>query len=105
MSVDTARFKAPEGLMKTELLGVDNPTLPKLIDAAIQKCPMDVRREMWQSIYLSGGTTLTPGFPERLQKELGKIAPSSITIQVRVNCYHHITLFWNFQRGDSFGIT
>lgn len=68
--------------MKTELLGVDSPTLPKLVAQAIQTCPMDVRREMWQSIYLSGGTTLTQGFPERLQKELGKMANSSITIQV-----------------------
>lgn len=82
MSVDTARFKAAEGLIKTELLGADSPTLPKLIEQAILLCPMDVRREMWQSIYLSGGTTLMEGFPERLQKELGKIAPSSINIQV-----------------------
>ena len=82
MVVDTARFKAAEGLLKAELSGADNSTLPKLIDEAVQKCPLEARREMWQSIYLGGGTTLTSGFAERLQKELGKIAPSSVTIQV-----------------------
>lgn len=86
ISVDTARFKACEGLMKTELFGVDSPTLPRLIEQAIRSCSMDVRREMWQSIYLSGGTSLIPGFPERLQKELGKIAPPSINVQVSLRC-------------------
>ena len=85
VSLDTARFKAAEGLIKTELLGKKNPTLPNLIDEAVRKCPLDTRREMWQSIYLSGGTTLTEGFAGRLQKELGKIAPGSVTIQVNVH--------------------
>ena len=76
--------------MKTEMLGVDSPTLPKLIEQTILKCPMDVRREMWQSIYLSGGSTLIPGFPERLRKELGKIAPSTVAIQVSVADYSFI---------------
>lgn len=80
--MDTARFKAPEGLIKAEVMGVDSPTLPQLIKQAVMKCPMDSRREMWQSIYLSGGTTLLPGFPERLQEELKLIAPEKVTVQV-----------------------
>lgn len=93
--MDTSRFKATEGLVKTELLGVDSPTLPRLIERAVLQCPMNVRREMWQSIYLGGGTTLTDGFAERLQKELGKITPPSINIQVSdllVISSHFITL-------------
>lgn len=82
ITVDSARFKAPEGLLKSELLGVDSQTLPQLIKEVITKCPMDLRREMWQSIYLSGGTTLIDGFPERLEAELKDIAPPSVTVQV-----------------------
>lgn len=82
IAVDTARFKAPEGLLKAELFGIDSPTLPKLIEQTVQKCPLDVRREMWQSIYLSGGTTLIDGFPERLQKELQKAVPRPISVRV-----------------------
>ena len=43
---------------------------------------MDLRREMWQSIYLSGGTTLIEGFAERLETELKLIAPPSVAVQV-----------------------
>ena len=80
--VDAARFRAPEGLIKTELLGVDSSTLPQLIREAIAACPMDVRREMWRSVYLSGGTTLTEGFAERLHTELSSLAPPGIEVQV-----------------------
>ena len=85
ITVDSARFKAPEGLLKAELMGEDSPTLPQLIKQAISKCPMDSRREMWQSIYLSGGTTLLEGFPERLEAELNKITPSTVTVQVMLS--------------------
>ena len=82
ITVDSARFKAPEGLLRAELLGVDSPTLPNLIQQTVSKCPMDLRREMWQSIYLSGGTTLIEGFAERLETELKLIAPPSVAVQV-----------------------
>ncbi|XP_067931643.1 uncharacterized protein [Watersipora subatra] len=89
IAVDTARFKAAEGLMKTELIGNDGPTLPKLIKNAIQNCSSSSRDRMWQSIYLSGGTTLTDGFAERLRIELGKLAPSSITIEVHTSPHRY----------------
>lgn len=82
VTLEDARFKAGEGLFRTELMGVDSPTLPKLIKQAILRCSMDMRREMWQSVYLGGGTTLLPSFANRLHAELTAIAPDSIDVQV-----------------------
>lgn len=82
VTLDDAIFRAPEGLLRSELMGVDSPTLPQLIKQAILKCPMDMRREMWQSIYLGGGTTMLPGFADRLREELRSIAPESVDVQV-----------------------
>jgi len=36
----------------------------------INKCPIDARKELYQHIVLSGGTTMFPGFPTRLQNEI-----------------------------------
>ena len=45
---DVGRFSAPEGLFQQHVWEMDNPALPKLIQAAILACPMDARRQMWR---------------------------------------------------------
>merc|ERR1719222_919505 len=43
---------------------------------AIAECSLDVRREVTQSIFLSGGLTMLPGFKQRLEAELEKLLPA-----------------------------
>merc|ERR1719371_148331 len=49
---------------------------------SIQKCDIDVRREMYANIILSGGTTMFPGIGERMTKEITALAPSTMKIKV-----------------------
>lgn len=50
---------------------------------SIQRCDLDVRRELYGNIVLSGGTTMYPGIADRLQKELAHLAPSSMKVRTR----------------------
>eukprot|EP01084_Bolivina_argentea_P112572 200768_1 len=50
---------------------------------SIINCPLDIRRDLYSNIILSGGTTLFPGLSERLTSEMTRLAPSSITVKVR----------------------
>ena len=45
---DLSRFKSAEGLFNTELWGMDNPSLNKLVHKAVHSCPLDFRRSMWR---------------------------------------------------------
>ena len=40
----------------------------EIIDNAIQACPIDTRRRLYSNLVLSGGSTSTKGFKERLEK-------------------------------------
>lgn len=80
--LDMGRFHVPEGLFMPEKWGLDNPGLHKLVHHAIQECGVDLRREMTRSIYVSGGLTLLPGFVERLENEVDKLTPKTITPKV-----------------------
>jgi actin-related protein 3 len=42
--------------------------LDECIDNAIQSCPMDYRRKLYNNIVLSGGSTLFDGFDKKLSK-------------------------------------
>ncbi|KAK3102537.1 hypothetical protein FSP39_012051 [Pinctada imbricata] len=87
---DYSCFKSPEGFFNTDLWGMDYPCVHKLVFKAIQSCPMDGRKRMYRAVYLSGGVTLLPGFAERLQLELSKLAPPSVMVEVHSspNRYH-----------------
>ena len=37
-----------------------------------------------RAIYLSGGVTMLPGYAERLQAELKKLAPPSVLVEVLI---------------------
>ena len=49
---------------------------------SIYKCDLDIRRDLYGNIVLSGGTTMFPGIADRMQKELTALAPSSMKVRV-----------------------
>ena len=91
ITLGTERFHVPEGIFKPELWGLDHPGLHVLVRKAIMECSVDVRKEVSQSIFLSGGLTLLPGFKQRLQQELNKILP--IPPQVHASSYRYHAAF------------
>ena len=44
----------------------------------------DIRKELYNSIVLAGGTSMFNGLPERLIKEIKALAPKSMKQEVRV---------------------
>jgi actin-related protein 3 len=44
--------------------------LDEIVDDSIQSCPIDTRRQLYDKIVLSGGSTMFEGFDERLNKQL-----------------------------------
>jgi len=63
------RFLGPEMFFHPEFINPDwKDPLDKVVDDAIQYCPMDTRRDLYKNIVLSGGSTLFNGFDKRLEK-------------------------------------
>ena len=49
---------------------------------AVQRSDTDLKRDLYFNIILSGGTTLLPGFKERLEKELTERLHGSFRVRV-----------------------
>ncbi|XP_055977438.1 actin-like protein 10 [Sorex fumeus] len=64
------RFCCPEPIFQPGLLGQSEPGLPTLAFQALQKVPTTLRGRLANTVVLAGGSTLFPGFTERLHKEL-----------------------------------
>eukprot|EP00270_Netrium_digitus_P014815 TRINITY_DN5110_c0_g1_i1.p1 TRINITY_DN5110_c0_g1~~TRINITY_DN5110_c0_g1_i1.p1 ORF type:complete len:396 (+),score=106.60 TRINITY_DN5110_c0_g1_i1:60-1247(+) len=70
IKVAAERFQAPEALFTPELMDIESPGLTDMVFRAIQDMDIDNRMTLYQHIVLSGGTTMFPGLPSRLEKEL-----------------------------------
>eukprot|EP01084_Bolivina_argentea_P055916 102408_1 len=44
-------------------------------------CDIDLRKELYRNIVLSGGSTMINGLTERLQSEVKKLAPESAEVK------------------------
>ena len=55
------------------------------IHTCIDKCDIDIRRDLYKNIYLSGGNTLFEGISTRLHHELAEIIPKNVKIDITKN--------------------
>jgi len=49
---------------------------------SIMACDIDVRSSLYENLVMSGGTTMYPGIPERLQAEVAKLAPAKMKVKM-----------------------
>lgn len=71
--LEQERFEAPEILFQPHLIDKECPGIAEQLFLAIQGADMDLRSELYKHIVISGGTTMYPGFPTRLEDELKKL--------------------------------
>lgn len=57
-------------------------SFPELVYNSIMLTDLDIRKSLYENIVISGGTTMFPGLPERLSKELVKSVPSTMKVKV-----------------------
>jgi len=82
VSIASERFRVPEVLFNPGMIGKEAPGIHQLIQDSISKSDIDLRRALYENIVLSGGTTMFTGLEQRLQAEVGKLAPSSVKTRV-----------------------
>lgn len=82
LTIGNERFRAPECLFQPSLLGLDIDGADETTYKSIMKCDLDIRRDLYGNVVLSGGTTMYPGIGERLTKELTNRAPPSMKVKV-----------------------
>ncbi|NWW81358.1 ACL10 protein, partial [Climacteris rufus] len=86
VTLGTERFCCPEPLFQPRLLRHGSPGLHQLAWQSLQAAPEPFRRHMLGNIVLSGGSSLFPGFPERMCLELNLLSHGTgVHIEVLAN--------------------
>eukprot|EP00096_Caligus_rogercresseyi_P016853 TRINITY_DN990_c1_g1_i1.p1 TRINITY_DN990_c1_g1~~TRINITY_DN990_c1_g1_i1.p1 ORF type:complete len:396 (+),score=123.66 TRINITY_DN990_c1_g1_i1:139-1326(+) len=73
INVGGERFSAPEALFQPHLINVEGPGMAELLFQCIQAADIDIRSDLYKHIVLSGGSTMYPGLPSRLEREIKQL--------------------------------
>ena len=85
------RFEAPEALFQPHLINVEGVGVAELLFNTIQAADIDTRPEFYKHIVLSGGSTMYPGLPSRLEREVKQLYLERVlkgdTTKLSVSCF------------------
>jgi actin-related protein len=82
IKVGNQRFRCPEVLFDPSLIGKEAAGVHETTYNTIMKCDVDIRKDLYANIVLSGGSTMYPGLQDRLTKEMTALAPPTMKIKV-----------------------
>jgi actin-related protein len=82
IQIGNERFRCPEVLFKPNLIGKEFDGIHKTTYDSIMKCDVDIRKDLYGNIVLSGGTTMFENIDKRMEKEMKALAPASMKIKI-----------------------
>jgi actin beta/gamma 1 len=82
ITVGNERFRCPEVLFQPSFIGKEAVGVHETMFQTIMKCDVDIRKDLYANIVMSGGTTMYEGLAERLNKEITALAPSTMKVKV-----------------------
>jgi actin-related protein len=82
ITVGTERFRCPEVLFQPQFIGMESAGVHKLTFQSIMKCDVDIRKDLYANVVMSGGTTMFDKISDRLNKELVALAPATMQIKI-----------------------
>jgi len=82
ITIGSERFRCPEVLFRPNFIGLEQEGIHRLTFSSIMKCDVDIRKDLYNNVVLSGGSTMFNGIGERIQKEIKALAPESINIKI-----------------------
>merc|ERR1712190_237679 len=82
ITLGSERFRCPEVLFQPTLIGKEANGIHASVFDSIMKCDVDIRKDLYENVVMSGGSTMFEGMDERIKQELEALAPSTMAIKI-----------------------
>lgn len=82
VTLSTERYQAPNILFDPSLIGSEEAGVADVLVDSIMKSDIDLRSTFFSQVVLAGGSTLLPGFGDRMLYEVRSRSPSHTKIRI-----------------------
>lgn len=94
INIRSEKVQAAEILFNPSLAGFEFLGLHEMISQSIKRLDLDLRKNMYKNIYISGGNTMINGFPERLGNELSPLVFEKTPVSITAANVDRTVLAW-----------
>ena len=84
IELNEERIKCPEVLFNPGIINREDKNISQNCYEAIEKCDNDIKKEMYNCIVLSGGSSMFEGFDERFSKEIKNLVNNDIKNEIKI---------------------
>ena len=85
VNIKEERTEAPEAIIfDSSLIFKEGKNIPEICYNIIQKCNIDIKKDLYNCIILSGGNSMFKGLPERFTKEIKDLVNESMKKEITV---------------------
>jgi len=82
ITIGNERFRCPEVLFNPAMIGMESVGIHESLCNCVKSCDIDIRKDLFSNIILSGGTTMYAGIADRVQKEVTDASAPTLKIKV-----------------------
>ena len=82
ITIGNEQFRCPEALFQPSFLGMESAGIHEMTYNSIMMCDIDIRKELYANIIISGGSTMFSGIADRMQKEITALAPPTTRVRI-----------------------
>jgi len=82
ITIGNERFRCPEVLFNPSMIGMESVGIHEALCNCVKSCDIDIRKDLFSNIILSGGTTMYAGIADRVQKEVTDASAPTLKIKV-----------------------
>ncbi|KAH3893819.1 actin, cytoplasmic-like [Dreissena polymorpha] len=82
ITIGNERCRCVETMFQPSFIGMESCGVHELLYNSVRKCDIDIRKDLWNNVVMSGGSTMFPGIADRMKKELDNLVPSGMKVKV-----------------------
>lgn len=82
VTIGNERFRCPEALFRPEFNGIMADGVHEAVNKTIMSSKEALQRDLYANIILCGGSTMFPGFADRMMREITAMAPPDMKVKV-----------------------
>ena len=82
IKIGDERSLAPEILFNPSIIGSENLSFQEMIITSINKVDIDLRKNLYNNVLISGGNTLFKGIQEKFHSEIKNLAPKNMKVKL-----------------------
>ncbi|XP_033744354.1 actin-2, muscle-specific-like [Pecten maximus] len=82
VTIGNERFRCPEVLFQPSFIGMESIGVHEQLHNSVMGCDIDIRRDLYNNVVMSGGSTMFPGMADRFKRELDGIVPNNVKVKV-----------------------